>query len=499
MNMTTNSDFAKYLDSVDLAEKVLKPDSRIIARLRTPERFIRSYIWLQRDDGTFQKLWMGRCQFNHARGPTQGGTRMEEDAGEDTNLFLSSEMNNKNANVDIMHGGGKGVITVDPRKYSKLEVELFCRGYIDVLEPYIGPYVDGPAPDVNTGGDHMAFFEDELETIRGYHNTGAFTGKPIELGGSLGRDNATGLGAIYVTEKMVKHLGLEGKPLSCGIDGSGNAGMLYGRGVKKHLKETCNCDVSVRAISDRGPDPENKPFGGFIAVREGELDLIELEKFLYTNGKKTRKCYEYAKLHPEILTGEAAFEIYLHTDFGAPSANKNRITADMARVLTWKFAVELANGPCTLEAGKIVDERGIPFAPDNFASGGGVRVSSAEKSQGLANAKWTRKQVNDWLKDGMYDAFDNIVKVQEEYGLKSFRQAANIYAFKKIIGAMEKRGGLWRKYGETIDAMPVVVSATPSAPKVLLKQAEVILTNPAKVGTLLLRSIRRWIAPFTRH
>jgi hypothetical protein len=152
-----------------------------------------------------------------------------------------------------------------------------------------------------------------------------------------------------------------------------------------------------------------------------------------------------------------------------------------------------------MEAADILDERGIPCGPDNFTSGGGVRVSSGEKSQGLANAKWTKEEVKVWLRSAMDDAFDEIVETWKKYNLKSFRQAANIYAFEQNIEAMKLRGGLYRPYGKIIDAMPVVVSETPHAPAVLLKQAWVVLTNLNKLDTLLLRSIRRWLRPILAH
>jgi glutamate dehydrogenase/leucine dehydrogenase len=503
MSNEKNSDFAKYLSAVELIEKVLKPHPTIIKNLKTPYRFIRSGIWLHRDDGSFEYLPAYRCQFNKARGMPQGGTRYEITAVEDTCKFLAGDMILKNAIVGIMHGGGKGVITVDKFKHSKLECELFSRGYIDVTEPYIGPRVDGPAPDKNTGGDEMSWFLDELELIRGYHCPGSFTGKPLVLGGSVGRGDATGLGAVYATKSMIGHLGLEGQHLTFGVDGFGNAGDNY---IKKMESSEHGGHVCVATSDTSG-----------IIAKKGGLDIKALHDFCYdpVTGKKVRKVTEFVQVDPSILVGREAIDVYLNADFGAPAASQNRIAdkeiwkqredgleyleAVDAHKIMWKFGVELANGPCTMEAIEILVERKIPFVPDIFASGGGVRVSSAEKAQGLLNAKWTEEQVRVWLKDQMELAFKEIMKTQEKYGLATIRDAATIYAGEQIVEAMKFRGGLYLPYGKTIDAMPVVVSATPHAPAVLLKQAWVVLTNLDKLDTLLLRSVRRWLRPILAH
>ena len=513
LQIKPDGDFQKYLAGVDLAEQVLRPElidtkrataeelDEVFKRLRTPERFIRSFIYVHNGGWAFDKLWCGRIQFSRAKGQPNGGTRFEKTATEDTNLFLASEMNNKNPNVGIWHGGGKGVISVDKFKYTKLHRELFCRGYIDILEPYIGPTVDGLAPDVNTTGQEMSWFLSELNLLRGSNNSGAFTGKPVGNGGSLVRDIATGLGAIYVTMKMVDYMGLSGQVLTCGIDGAGNAGLNYGLGIQDP-KIVTNFTAKVVTLSDRGLDDRNDPFGGFIAKKEGFTveELKAIDKWTRDmKGDKVHKICEYIAVDPTILTGIEAFQVYLDADFVAPSANKNRVLPEMARVAKWKFGIELANGPCTIEASDILDSRHIPFAPDNFASGGGVRVSSAEKSQGLANAPWTREEVIKWLRDGMDDNFDQIVAIWKKYNLKGFRDAANVNAIKINVEAMLNLGGLYLPYGEIIDAMPIVVSPTPHDPRVIAMKTWVVLTNPDKIGTLLLRSIRRWIAPFTRH
>lgn len=496
MSEPTN-DFGKYLAAIDLIEEILKPDPKIVKNLRTPHRLIRSGIWVHRETGSFDYLPAWRCQFNRARGMTQGGTRFEPDANEDTVKMLAGDMVLKNAIVGIMHGGGKGVIAVNKDGYSLLEGELFCRGYIDIIEPYIGDHVDGPAPDVNTGGTEMAWFLDELEYLRGYHCTGSFTGKPEVLGGSIGRGDATALGGVYATEAMIRHLGLEGKQLSIFVDGYGNAGENYMRLITR----PAHGGHIVVATGDRG---------GFIAKESG-LPIDELYKYTHDKtGKKICKVTDYAKVDPTILTGDEALKIILKANICAPAANKNRI-ADVhqykdgkiiaigAQDAEWLFGVELANGPCTPEAIELLAKRKIWFIADIFSSGGGVRVSSAEKAQGLLNAKWTRNQVKVWLETQMNEAFKAIMATQAKYDLKTFRDAASIYAGEQIVEAMTRRAGLYRVYGKEINAMPIVVSATPWTPKVILKQLEVFFTNLDKVDTLLLRSIRRWLRPILAH
>ncbi|TRZ52930.1 Glu/Leu/Phe/Val dehydrogenase [bacterium] len=358
---TKRTAFDKYLAQLDNAAKVLNLDPRILERLKVPALLVRGKVRVEMDDGTFKTFDVFRCQHNHARGPTQGGTRFDEKVCESEVKFLASMMTMKNTIDEIRNGGGKGGICVDKIPLSLLEGELMCRGYINVIAPYLGEKVDGPAPDVNTGAQEMAWFMSEYDRLTGQHNFAQFTGKPLELGGSLGRGNATALGGVYATEAMMEKLGLTGRHLTIATQGFGNAGDFYA----KLMTERGHKLISV---SDRS---------GVIYKADG-FDYADLHKFCYNEkGKKVRKVTEYP--YKDDLTSEQAELLSLKADIFAPAAFEDKIDATMARKIESKFVVELANGPCTEEADSILAEREIEVIPDIYASGGGVFVSSLEK------------------------------------------------------------------------------------------------------------------------
>lgn len=438
---TKRTAFDKYLAQLDNAAKVLNLDPRILERLKVPALLVRGKVQVEMDDGTFKTYDVFRCQHNHARGPTQGGTRFDPAVCESEVKFLAAMMTMKNTIDQILNGGGKGGICVDKIPLSLSEGERMCRGYIRTIFPWIGPRCDGPAPDVNTGGQEMAWFLDEEERLAREHQFGAFTGKPLVLGGSLGRNDATALGAVYASEAMIKKLGLIG-PLSISIQGFGNAGDYYA----KLMSGKAHGGHKIVSVSDRS---------GVIYKADG-FNYDELHAFCYNEkGKKVRKVTEYP--YKDNLTSEEAELLSLNADIFAPAAFEDKIDAAMARIIKSKFIVELANGPCTEEADAILAERGVEIIPDIYASGGGVRVSAAEKIQGLENQKWTAERVAEWLKTRMFQAFDDLVKVREEYHLKSFREAAMVFAVREVAEAMTWRGGFDYPYGEVIEVEPVTV------------------------------------------
>ena len=255
---------------------------------------------------------------------------------------------------------------------------------------------------------------------------------------SLGRGDATALGAVYASEEMIKKLQMRG-PQTIAIQGFGNAGDFYA----KLMSERGHKIVSV---SDRS---------GVIYKKAG-FEYADLHAFCYdTKGTKVRKVSDYP--HKDNLTSEEAELLSLKADIFAPAAFEDKIDAEMARKITSKFIVELANGPCTEEADEILSARGVEVIPDFYASGGGVRVSSAEKVQGLENQKWPAKRVAEWLESRMREAFHDLDKVREQYKLKSFREAGIVYAVREIAEAMTWRGGFEYPYGKTIDVPTVTV------------------------------------------
>ncbi|MFA6565539.1 MAG: Glu/Leu/Phe/Val dehydrogenase [Candidatus Paceibacterota bacterium] len=455
--------FDKYLAQLDNAAKVLNLDPRIYERLKVPALLVRGKVRVEMDDKTFKEFNVFRCQHNHARGPTQGGTRFSEKVCESEIKFLASMMTMKNTIGEIRNGGGKGGICVDKRPLSLLEGELMCRGYINVIAPYIGEKVDGPAPDVNTGAREMAWFMAEYDRLTGQHNFAQFTGKPLELGGSLGRGDATALGAVYATEAMMKKLGLKG-PLTIAQQGFGNAGDFY-----------------AKLMTERGHIVESVSDTSGVIYKKGGFDYKDLHNFCYAivdgKEKKIRKVTEYDKYdavafakeikdeNGEVIRTEWTVptkldprEEALKADIFAPAAFEDLIDADMARKIKCKFIVELANGPCTEEADAILAKRGIPVIPDIYSSGGGVFVSSLEKNQGFENYQWPARRVGDMLKEQMLrKSFDNLEAVREEFKLNSMRQAAMVYAVREVAKAMTWLGGFHLPYGVVLDRPTVVM------------------------------------------
>lgn len=432
--------FDKYLAQLENAAKVLNLDPLIYKRLKVPALLVRGRVFVEMDDGTWTDYAVFRCQHNHARGPTQGGTRFDPAVCESEIKFLAAMMTMKNTIDQIMNGGGKGGICVNKTPLSLSEGERLCRGYVRVIEKFIGPHVDGPAPDVNTAGQEMAWFLDELERIRGEHCFPAFTGKPIVLGGSLGRGDATALGAVYASEAMIGKLKL-GKGLTIAIQGFGNAGSFYA----KLIAEKKHGEHKVVSVSDRS---------GVIYKADG-FDYNDLHDFCYKNGKNLENIFYYP--HKDDLTSEEAQLLSLKADVFVPAAFEDTINAEMARKIESKFVVEIANGPCTEEADAILVERGVEIIPDIYSSGGGVRVSSAEKIQGFENQKWPAERVAEWLRSRMLQAFEDLDAVREQYHLKSFREAAMVFAVREVAEAMTWRGGFDLPYGKTIDKIPVVM------------------------------------------
>lgn len=434
--MAKRTPYDKYLALLEKAAHVLKLDPVYYERLKVPERLVRGAIRIEMDDGSYQEFPCFRCQHNHARGPTQGGTRFDLAVCESEVKFLAATMSMKNTIVDIRHGGGKGGVKVDKFKLSMAERERLCRGYIRVIAPYIGPRVDGPAPDVNTGGQEMAWFLDEYERMIGKHAPAQFTGKPIVLGGSLGRDNATALGAVYASEEMIKYLNLSGSQ-TISIQGFGKAGDPYARLMSERGHR-------IISVSDKS---------GVIADRRG-LSYKDLHAF--TTDEKGAKIDNLA-LYQKRETNIDPLEVSMSADIFVPAAFEDLIDENIARKLKCKFIVEIANGPCTEPADVILSERGIPIVPDIYSSGGGVRVSASEKIQGLENHKWEKERVDLWLESRMRAAFKDLLDVQKEFGLKTLREAGIVFAVRKIVEAMKWRGGLSYNYGEIIDVPTVTV------------------------------------------
>jgi len=372
-----NNPFQNAMSQLERATKVKKFDEKFLKTLAQPNREIRIAIPVTMDDGSLKIFEGYRVQYNNARGPYKGGIRYHQDTDINEVKALAFWMTLKCAVANIPMGGGKGGITVDPKKLSKRELEKLSRGWIKLMAPVIGPKVDVPAPDVNTTPEIMSWMVDEYAKITGDTTNAVITGKPISVGGSEGRGPATGLGGFYVFDVIRKKLNL---PEFCTIvvQGFGNVGGNASEILQTHGHK-------IIAISDSK---------GAIWKGDG-INIKELNDYKKTNGQIAGFQGSKNITNDELLLTEC--------DVLIPAALENQINEKNAKNIKTKLIVELANGPTTPEADDILFARGIPVVPDILANAGGVTVSTFEWEQNLKNEHWTEKKV-----------FEKLQKIMEE-------------------------------------------------------------------------------------
>jgi glutamate dehydrogenase/leucine dehydrogenase len=374
--------FQNAMAQLDKAAKIRDFGDEFIARLRVPNRDIRISIPVKLDNGTMQIFEGYRVEYNNTLGPYKGGIRYHPDTEINEVKALAFWMAIKCAVAGIPMGGGKGGITVDPKKLSKGELEKLSRGWVQRLSDILGPRKDVPAPDVNTTPEIMAWMADEYAKITGEKTGATFTGKPIEAGGSEGRGPATGLGGFYVFDALRTKIGL---PEKCNVvvQGFGNVGNNAAQIFMEHGHK-------VTAITDSK---------GGIYDANG-LDIVKL-----TEHKKSMDSLSGFAGSRDI-TNEELLE--LECDLLIPAAFENVITDANAGKIKAKAILELANGPITPEADEILFKKGIPVIPDVLANSGGVTVSYFEWDQNLNGEHWTEKEVFDKLKPLLEDAAGKI-------------------------------------------------------------------------------------------
>ncbi len=355
-----------------------------------------------------------RVQYNNARGPYKGGLRFHPDVSEDEVTTLAFWMSIKTAVVEVPFGGGKGGIKVNPKKLNQIQIELLSRDFIRKFYKHIGPKIDIPAPDVYTNPQIMAWMLDEYEKITEQSCPGVITGKPIELGGSLIRNIATGLGGIFVLEEAIKKLNIENKTVA--IQGFGNAGMNIAQLLfQKNYK--------IVAVSDSQSGLYNKNGLNIDDVIEFKDETGQLKNY---NSAEEISNEDLLKLDCEILV---------------PAALGRTITKENADKIKAEIILELANGPVTAEADKILFEKKVLILPDILANSGGVTVSYFEWVQNNNGFYWDEETITQRLNEKMVNAFNNI---WDKY-IKSdmdFRTNAYIYSLKKIIKAEKLRGNI---------------------------------------------------------
>ncbi|MEN3340812.1 MAG: glutamate dehydrogenase [Actinomycetota bacterium] len=389
--------------------------SQLVAeRLSYPERATIMSVPLHRDDGTLSTLTGYRVQHSTVLGPTKGGIRYDAGVSLGECAALAAWMTWKCALLRLPYGGAKGGIRCDPRALSAGELERLTRRFTAELISLIGPQSDIPAPDMATNEQTMAWMMDTYSMQMGHAVPEVVTGKPISIGGSVFRREATGAGVVMVAEHACRRLGLTFDRQRCVVQGFGNVGGV----AAAELQER---GAKVVAVSDLS--------GGLHA--EAGLDVPELHAYAAAHG--SLEGYDRC----ERVTNEELLE--LPCDILIVAAREDQITAANAGRVQARLVVEGANGPTTLEADAILAERGIPVVPDILANAGGVTVSYFEWVQDLGRLFWDRDEIRGKLAEMLRDASDRVWSVSAEKGI-TLRQSALVAAIREVAGALEARG-----------------------------------------------------------
>lgn len=406
--------FLNALQSIDEAGALINCDKNVLARLKRPKRAIVVSIPTRMDDGTVKVFTGYRVQYNSTLGPYKGGIRYHQDVCMGEVAGLAALMMVKNSVMGLPYGGGKGGVTVDPTKLSRTEKQNLTRRYTSELGPFIGPTKDIPAPDVGTDAQTMAWMMDTYSQEQGFAQPGVVTGKPVEIGGSLGRAGATGLGVVFVAEKAFEKKGKSMKGATIAVQGFGNVGShaaLYAweRGAK------------IIAVSDVSGGIFN---GDGLHIPE-LLDYVQKNKSIANFPKST-----------SISNSEL---LLLDCDSLWPCALEGVINATNADQIKAKMIIEGANGPVTNEASKMLHRRGVFVVPDIIANGGGVVVSYFEWVQDIMSFFWDEDEISNRLKTIITKAFEKAYVMSVEKNVE-MRQAAMGVAVERLQRAMLLRG-----------------------------------------------------------
>jgi glutamate dehydrogenase (NAD(P)+) len=400
---------------LDEAAEKLGLDPAMHELLRWPQRELKVTLPVEMDDGTFEVFHGYRIQYNSARGPTKGGIRWHPEETLDTVRALAAWMTWKTAVVDIPLGGGKGGVTCNPKGMSDREKQRLARAYIRAVAGMLSVTRDVPAPDVYTTPEIMGWMMDEYETLVGEHHPGVITGKPIPIGGSEGRVDATARGGIYVTREAAKVLNVDLKNKTMAIQGFGNAGQyaaLLGHELLG-LKLVAASDSKGGIYSEKGMDPKK--------VVEYKLNNGSLQGY------------------PEAaaISNEELLELDVTVLF--PAALENVITSENAGKIKCKISCELANGPTTPQADEVLHENKVFVLPDFLANAGGVTVSYFEQVQNTYNFYWPLQEVQARLDERMTKAFHGVYEMYKREKV-NMRQAAYLVSVARVAEACKLRG-----------------------------------------------------------
>jgi glutamate dehydrogenase (NAD(P)+) len=406
--------FLNAIQSIEEAGKLINCDPNIIARLKRPKRSIIVSVPVRMDDYSVKVFTGYRVQYNSTLGPYKGGIRYHQDVCLGEVAGLAALMMVKNSVMGLPYGGGKGGITVDPTKLSRTEKQNLTRRYTSELGQSIGPTIDIPAPDVGTDPQTMAWMMDTYSQERGFAQPGVVTGKPVEIGGSLGRAGATGLGVVYVAERAFDRIGKSMKGATIAVQGFGNVGShaaLYAheRGAK------------IVAISD----VSGALFNGDGLNIPDVIEYVKTNKIIagYPRGQK--------------ITNEEL--LLLDVDALFPCALEGVINEKNADKVRARMIVEGANGPVTNDATKVLHHKGVFIVPDIIANGGGVVVSYFEWVQDIMSFFWDEDEINNRLKSIITKAFDKAYTMGKEKNV-DMRSAAMAVSIDRLQKAMLLRG-----------------------------------------------------------
>lgn len=409
--------YDNMLEVLESAAKMIDLHENDYVAIKYPERELKVSIPVEMDDGSIKVFEGYRVQHSSSRGPCKGGIRYHQDVDIDEVKALAAWMSLKCAVVNIPYGGAKGAVKVNPKELSKSELKRLTRRYTAMILPLIGPDKDIPAPDVNTNAEIMGWIMDTYSMFKGYTVPGVVTGKPVDVGGSLGRREATGRGVMFMTREILHRLGMPVMGTRVAVQGFGNVGSIA---AKLLYNEGCK----IVAISD---------VSGGVYCKSG-LNIGKIQQFLGTNGKLLADYEEAGVTHisnEELLT--------VDTDVLIPAALENQINEHVAQKVKASIIIEGANGPTTVEGDKILEKNGKVVVPDILANAGGVVVSYFEWVQNIQSLMWDEEEVNRALEKIMIRAF-NEVWDKTRTKQTTLRMGAYMVAIERLVKAKKIRG-----------------------------------------------------------
>lgn len=404
------------LTHLEEAASYLHLDQDVLEKLKYPRETMKVRLMVRMDDGTRKSFIAWRCRYDDTRGPTKGGIRFHPDSTDDEVETLAFWMTFKCAVMNLPYGGGKGAVRVDPRTLSKAELERLSRAYIQAFSRFISPTRDIPAPDVYTNAMIMGWMADEYSSIVGQSTPGVITGKPIALGGSLGRNDATARGGYYLIRKLEEQLSL-GRGKKVAIQGFGNAGYF----IASLLEADGYTIVAVSDSKGAVRSPSGLKSARLAAAKQDGLSVGSLA------GEG-----DIVAIDPDDL-------IATECDLLVPAAMEDMIHKGNAGRIKAKVILELANGPLTPAADAILDERGVIVLPDILANAGGVTVSYFEWVQNRQGAYWTLPEVHAKLQEKMEAEGVAVWKIALDRNI-SLRAAAYVHGLSRLAAAIEAHG-----------------------------------------------------------